>query len=164
MRIIKLSLITMLINIFCFASLRAQDVVASSGDVFTNSNGSISWTLGEPISESFAANQQVFSQGFQQSAQNYTAISIISNTDLIEIFPNPFAEIIHLQYQTNEKELILVLYDEKMALVKKITIQTGFSNDNTISFHDLAAGVYFIHIHSENGKVESMQKLIKKTL
>ena len=164
MRIFKLSVHTMFIFLFCLTSLRAQDVVASSGDVFTNSNGSISWTLGEPISESFVANQQILSQGFQQSAQNYTAISITSNTDLIEIFPNPFAEIIHLQYQTNEKELILALYDEKMALVKKITIQTGFSNENTISFHDLEAGVYFMHIHSENGKVESMQKMIKKTL
>lgn len=162
MPIFKLSLLTILICVFCVTSLRAQDVVATSGDFFTNPNGTISWTLGEPISESFAVNQQIFSQGFHQSAQNYAAISIISNTDLIEIFPNPFDEIIHLQYQTNEKELILVLYDEKMALVKKTTIQSGFSNDNTISFQDLEAGVYFLHIQSENGKVESMQKLIKK--
>ena len=164
MPIFKLSLLTMLICTFYAKASQAQEVVAASGDFFTNPNGSISWTLGEPISESFTANQQIFSQGFQQSAQNYAAISIISNTDLIEIFPNPFDEIIHLQNQTEEKELILTLYDEKMALVKKITIQTGFSNDGTISFQDLEAGVYFLHIHSENGKVNSMQKLIKKTL
>jgi hypothetical protein len=164
MPIFKISVMAMLICTFYATALQAQEVVATSGDFFTNPNGSISWTLGEPISESFAVNQQIFSQGFQQSAQNYAAISIISNTDLIEIFPNPFDEIIHLQNQTEEKELILTLYDEKMALVKKITIQTGFSNEGTISFQDLEAGVYFLHIHSENGKVESMQKLIKKTL
>jgi hypothetical protein len=164
MPIFKLCLLTILICVFRVTSLRAQEVVATSGDFFTNPNGSISWTLGEPISESFAANQQVFSQGFQQSAQNYSAISIICNTDLIEIFPNPFAEIIHLQNQTDEKELMLALYDEKMALIKKTTIQTGFNNESIISFQDLEAGVYFLHIYSENGKVESMQKLIKKTL
>lgn len=154
----------MLICALYATNLRAQEVVTASGDFFTNSNGSISWTVGEPISESFEVNQNVFSQGFQQSAQNYVAISIISNTDLIEIFPNPFDEIIHFQYQTEEKQFMLSLYDEKMSLVKKMTIQTGFSNESTISFLDLEAGVYFLRIQSQNGNVDSIQKLIKKTL
>lgn len=164
MRIFKLSFNVVLVCTFCAVSLQAQEVVATSGDFFTNPNGSISWTLGEPISESFEVNQQIFSQGFQQSAQNYAAISIVTNTNLLAIFPNPFDEIIHLQNQTEEKELILTLYDEKMALVKKSTIQSGFNNESTISFQDLEAGVYFLHIQSQNGKVESMQKLIKKKL
>ncbi len=164
MRISKLFVNATLVCTFWAASLQAQEVVATSGDFFSNPNGSISWTLGEPISESFAVNQRIFSQGFQQSAQNYAAISIISNTNLLEIFPNPFEEIIHLQYQTEEKELMLALYDEKMSLIKKNTIQTGFNNESTISFQDLEAGVYFLHIQSQNGKVDSMQKLIKKTL
>lgn len=154
----------MLICAFFATNLWAQEVVSASGDFFTNSNGSISWTMGEPISESFVVNQKVLSQGFQQSSQNYTAISIITNTNLLSIFPNPFDEIIHLQNQTEEKELMLSLYDEKMALVKKKTIQTGFSNESTITFLNLEAGVYFLHIQSQNGKVNSMQKLIKKTL
>jgi hypothetical protein len=164
MRIFKLSVNVMLVCTFCAVSAQAQEVVATSGDFFTNPNGSISWTLGEPISESFAVNQQILSQGFQQSAQNYAAISIVSNTNLIAFFPNPFDEIIHLQNQTEEKELMLALYDEKMALIKKTTIHSGFNNESTISFQDLEAGVYFLHIQSQNGKVESMQKLIKKTL
>ncbi len=154
----------MLICAFFATNLWAQEVVSASGDFFTNSNGSISWTMGEPISESFVVNQKVLSQGFQQSSQNYTAISIITNTNLLSIFPNPFDEIIHLQNQTEEKELMLSLYDEKMALVKKTTIQTGFSNESTITFLNLEAGIYFLHIQSQNGKVNSMQKLIKKTL
>jgi hypothetical protein len=164
MQIFKLPLIAMLICTFYTTNLWAQEVVSGSGDFFTNSNGSISWTMGEPISESFAVNQKVFSQGFQQSAQNYAAISIITDTNLLSIFPNPFDEIIHLQNQTEEKELMLSLYDEKMALVKKTTIQTGFSNESTITFLNLEPGIYFLHIQSQNGKVNSMQKLIKKTL
>jgi hypothetical protein len=164
MGISKLFVNATLVCTFWAASLQAQEVVTTSGDFFTNPTGSISWTLGEPISESFAVNQQILSQGFQQSAQNYAAISVVSNLNLLEIFPNPFDEIIHLQNQTEEKELMLALYDEKMALVKETIINSGFNNESTISFQDLEAGVYFLHIQSQNGKVESMQKLIKKTL
>jgi hypothetical protein len=164
MRIFKLSLNAILIGAFFVTNAQAQEVVATGGDFYTNPNGSISWTMGEPISESFALNQHILSQGFQQSAQNYVSIPMVGNSDLIEIFPNPFDEIVYLQNQTNEKELFVSLYDEKLALVGAYKIQTGFSNESIISLQNIEAGVYFLHIYSENGKVKTMQKLIKKTL
>lgn len=145
-------------------NLNAQEIVTSGGDFFSNPAGSISWTLGEPISENFTVSPNVFSQGFQQSAQNYAHLTSSINIDLFEIYPNPFDEIIFIQFQSKEKNLMVSLYDEKLALIKQTTINTDFSKESKLSFGGLAAGLYFLHLESEDGKINSMQKVIKKSL
>jgi len=41
-------------------------VIASSGGYFTNGSGSLSWTIGETITETFTAGSSQLTQGFQQ--------------------------------------------------------------------------------------------------
>ena len=63
-------------------------VVASSGDYFTGTNASLSWTLGEIATETFTGGGYILTQGFQQPF----GISITGiNLDLLVYLEGPFS-------------------------------------------------------------------------
>lgn len=44
----------------------SPEVISSAGDYYENSNGSLSWTLGEIATETYTAGNIILTQGFQQ--------------------------------------------------------------------------------------------------
>lgn len=44
----------------------AQEVISSTGDFNRTSDGSVSWTIGEPISNTIAGSEGMATQGFHQ--------------------------------------------------------------------------------------------------
>lgn len=52
--------------LFVFSQSLSPEVISSSGDHFQNAGGSISWTLGETVTETFTGASIVLTQGFQQ--------------------------------------------------------------------------------------------------
>jgi hypothetical protein len=61
--------------VIAFASLsiqlKAQQVIASAGGYYEGENISLSWTLGEPVTETFSAGGVILTQGFQQPYNFY---------------------------------------------------------------------------------------------
>ncbi len=55
----------------CIFQANAQQVVASSGGYFESENLSLSWTLGEPVIETFSNGDLILTQGFQQPYNFY---------------------------------------------------------------------------------------------
>ncbi len=45
---------------------KTQEVISTSGGYFENENISMSWTVGEPVIETFAGADVILTQGFQQ--------------------------------------------------------------------------------------------------
>jgi hypothetical protein len=50
---------------------KAQQVIASAGGYYEGENISMSWTLGEPVTETFSAGGVILTQGFQQPYNFY---------------------------------------------------------------------------------------------
>ncbi len=48
------------------ASSYSQEVISTTGEHYENSNGSISWTIGEPVIETLGSNNNYLTQGFHQ--------------------------------------------------------------------------------------------------
>jgi len=67
--LIKLLIITAFAT-FSFHA-KAQQVVASSGGYFEGENLTLSWTLGEPVVETFTGSNVILTQGFQQPYNFY---------------------------------------------------------------------------------------------
>ncbi|MCF8366769.1 MAG: hypothetical protein K9H16_13355, partial [Bacteroidales bacterium] len=55
----------------CFSQVKAQQVIASSGGYFENENLSLSFTIGEPVIETFTGTDFILTQGFQQPYSFY---------------------------------------------------------------------------------------------
>ncbi len=69
----KKSLSFLLIIAFAFLSFqaKAQQVIASAGGYYESENISLSWTLGEPVIETFSGGGLILTQGFQQPYNFY---------------------------------------------------------------------------------------------
>jgi hypothetical protein len=66
-----------------FGQAQVQFVVSSGGDFFTSASGSLEWTLGEPVTETFQKNNTTLTQGFHQTFKQE------SGTTSIVVYPNP---------------------------------------------------------------------------
>ncbi len=66
MKKIKIFSIAFLMTFFANGQSISPEVITSTGDYYSNSNVSLSWTLGEPVIETFEAGGFVLTQGFQQ--------------------------------------------------------------------------------------------------
>ena len=64
-----------------FSLAEAQEVIATSGTVFENGNGSISFTVGEAVTGTLSSAATVLTQGFQQPFDLY----IPSTGDLFDL-------------------------------------------------------------------------------
>lgn len=69
----KKSLSILFILAFAFLSFqaKAQQVVASSGGYYETENLTLSWTFGEPVTETFTGGNVILTQGFQQPYNFY---------------------------------------------------------------------------------------------
>lgn len=64
------------------------EVISSSGEYFENNNASLSWTLGETVTETFANGNIVLTQGFQQAVLGIQISGI--NLDLLVYLEGPY--------------------------------------------------------------------------
>ncbi len=63
----KLFFLLTISGLILFANqTNAQQVIATSGGYYENENISLSWTVGEPVIETFTAGDVILTQGFQQ--------------------------------------------------------------------------------------------------
>jgi hypothetical protein len=140
----------------CFSTtLYAQslqpDVIASDGGFAVLSNGSISWTLGETVSETFTSPGNYLTQGFQQP--RILLVSAIGHgiTMGAGVYPNPATAVLNvnlnnLAFGTYE----LNFYDVIGNKVKHIVTTGGGSSTLQLDISAFANGAYMLSITGNN--------------
>lgn len=68
-----------------------QSLLCTSGGFYQNNRFSVSWSLGESMTETFGNETYILTQGFQQSKLGPVGVIEPKNplTGAIEVFPNP---------------------------------------------------------------------------
>ena len=75
---------------FLLSNNNAQEVITTAGDYYLASSGSLSWTFGETITETFSTGINALTQGFNQSQLSATATYQLPTLDFnIKAYPNP---------------------------------------------------------------------------
>lgn len=154
----KLS-ITLTIALFISSLAMAQEVVSSGGDYHSNSSGSLSSTIGEPIIETFSAGDYTLTQGFQQTKLIITALKPHEAAKFnLEIFPNPTHSTIIIEATEEiQQSLQYSLYDFN----GKVLYET--CSDQSILKIDLTSfspGTYLLRISNDNQQMNTY-KIIK---
>jgi len=144
-------LILIIVLFSAIISTKAQEVASSSGDYQETSNGSLSWTIGEPITET-ATNGNVLTQGLQQSGITVTNITEINTNINVSIFPNPTNEFVKI-VSSEDRDYRVNLYnlDGKLLLKER--------SDNTkikINMTPYASGIYLLKI-TNNTEINTYQ-------
>ncbi len=136
----------------------SREVVAASGDFYTTQDGSLSWTLGEIMTETDTVASHILTQGFQQSRliPLFIAEPAFGN---IKIYPNPAQSklIISLE-QPAENAYLTVLTPEGR---KVFSCKMMHSRYEEIDIGHLASGLYLIQM-VENKKLKAIYRFIKK--
>ena len=139
------NLILMIVLFSTIISTKAQEVVSSSGNYQETSSGSLSWTIGEPITET-ATNGNTLTQGFQQSGITVTNITEL-NTELnVSVFPNPTNEFVKIVSSEDRDYTIQLFNISGKLLVEKEINKT----DNTINMNEFTNGTYLLKITNKN--------------
>jgi hypothetical protein len=139
-------------------SVCAQEVISSSGSSFENSTNQLSWTLGEPIIETFSTGQLVITQGFQQSKLSVTAIDQISeNLYGLKVYPNPVSNELTIEVlEVNKFNLSLFDFNGKLLIQKELK-----KSVETVDMLNYIPGSYFLTVCSGKGQHLQTFKVIK---
>jgi len=130
--------------IFCTV-IQAQQVIATAGSTLSNSNGSMSFTIGEGVTKTFSRGDKAITQGFQQPNLLVSMINEAKDIGFtISAFPNPTSDIIKLSIDREEVEgLEYMIFDFNGKLLKKKNIETS---ETEVPFLELQNGIYIIKI------------------
>jgi hypothetical protein len=102
-------LLLLFVTVTAFSYARSQSlqpfVVAAQGDYFTSAGGSISWTLGEIMGETYTTAGNMLTQGFQQPPAVATGIYELQQDVAVSLFPNPFNSVLTISSEAGKGEL-----------------------------------------------------------
>jgi hypothetical protein len=147
------------ISITNFSQYPNQQVVATSGDSYKNSNFQLDWSLGELQTETYYGTEIILTQGFNQA--DYIPISKIENSKLepgISIFPNPAID--YIQVKIEDLSITNLHYFITNLLGKKL-VDNNLTNSSTlINLNTYEVGTYFIII-TQNNKIFKIFKIIR---
>lgn len=143
----------MRITLFFFAllslqfTLRGQEVIATDGAYSSSSQGSLSWTLGEMITETLPTGSGTFTQGFQQNYEDILGIPHYPQLTNLEIYPNPFSDEVYLAMQDVNDWVQIEVSDVggRVLLSSQLFFTTGLHTQK-ITLEGCTPGTYFLRI------------------
>src|ERR1035437_2417307 len=126
MKIILLILFLFWGSALAYCQSVKPDVITTAGNSDANANNSVSWTIGECISETFSNVDNKLTQGYQQGI--YEIITVVDNTEnglKIIVYPNPATDYVNLEIQLQDNhKLFYQLYDMNGRRLKNESISS----------------------------------------
>ena len=142
-----------LTSTFANAQSIERDVIASGGDYFENSTMSLSWTLGEAVTETVSNDFMMLTQGFQQG-EKITLTTIkdpLSALFGIKVFPNPTTDIVNISINSQKDEILTVQIYSLTG--EKILSEKTSDKNIQLSLADLAPSNYLLSLRKLNGEL-----------
>ena len=139
---------------------KGQEVIATAGENFTAEERTLSWTIGEVVTETFG-NESNLTQGFHQSKLTITSIYQFKDFNVeISAFPNPVLYELNLTINADEEEYTVTIFNDLGSAYYTNKHLLG-TNPVLIDFNDYKQGVYFVRIINENGTLLKTFKIVK---
>ena len=145
-----------------FSQTISPEIIATSGDYFTNGNNALSWTIGETVIETYSTSNNMLSQGFQQPYYLITDLSENSSAKIsVNIYPNPSSNFLTINFSVETKlPLTIEIIDiTGNSVLKKFVPAKTIKSEIDIS--QFAQAVYFFKIISTEQNIFSTYKIQK---
>jgi hypothetical protein len=154
MKLTLLSIFFLLLS----SSINAQEVITTAGDYNSTSTGSLSWTLGEVITETYSNGINSLTQGFNQSQLSATATYELPGLKFkITAYPNPTSDFIFIESDQSQS-LKYQLFNLNGELVREAKLQ-GFQTK--VDFKTLVPSTYLIKIYENSIPIKQF-KIVKQ--
>jgi len=153
-------LIFILFFVLAWNRVQAQNSIASAGGNGTGTTGSISYTTGQVVYSEYSGTTGSVTEGVQQPFE----ISVPTGSEYtdftleLSVYPNPVSDLLMLK--TGDLCCQGLQYGLSDIAGRIISVEPINSEETSVSFSDLKAGIYFLKI-SLNGKEIKVFKIIK---
>lgn len=150
----------LLISVGIFGQSVSPEVIATSGDYYETANVKMSWTLGEIITETLETDAVILTQGFQQSNLTITSIEDLAESIAVNIYPNPTADIINVEFPEFTGKIYLELTNTQGQV---LSTQRSLPEEAVSQFNltHLAVGTYYLRLIDEKRQNIKTFKIIK---
>jgi|TARA_B110000879_G_scaffold210826_1_gene301829 hypothetical protein len=142
-------------------TIQAQETIPTSGGEATGSGGTVSYSVGQLLSNMNIGSNGTVTQGVQQTIE----FVVLSNPELIALtlsavtYPNPTTDYIVLSLtDATLTDLSYTMFDLQGRLVTKAKVEQEATQ---IAMKNLAIGVYILKINQNNQELKTF-KIIKK--
>ena len=133
---------------------QTENVLSSGGNSTNNSQGSMTWTIGEVVINTIESPDAHLTQGFNQEWLHFLNIENFSEKINITVFPNPSTHYINIE---SDKKSDLTIYDASNKIVKEIKVE----KQDQVDLTDLAPGIYFMQFIRKNNKLKTIKIIIQ---
>jgi hypothetical protein len=141
----------------------SQEIVSSGGDQFYNSQGSFTFTVGEPVIETSFQINNILTQGFQQNYESLLSLQNLPSSSSISVYPNPFQEHVTIDFSDAGSSLVAVSLKSSDGKVLSSSTYALFGSTQPIEilFSNLAEGIYFLSLRFDNEQQETTFRIVK---
>lgn len=137
--------------------LFGQEVISFQGDSYSNTSGSIDFTIGEVIITTASDGNNDLTQGFHQTNWNFVGLDYQNPDFEISVYPNPIDNELNIETDAFEN-MNYVIYDA----VGKIVLQSKLTGAKTqIKSRHLLPASYTLVVQNQNQEKVKTFKLIK---
>ena len=142
---------------FVFGQSVSPELISSSGDYYNNGTNSLSWSIGESMTETYTTGNTKLTQGFQQNFDTSTIIENLTDDRQINVFPNPTTDNINIEFSEINEKTIIQLFDiaGKVLLTQNVCNRTEQLDLSKFSNSTLIMKI------TENGKLLKSIKIQK---
>jgi hypothetical protein len=163
MKKFALLIFSILFSIAAFSQTLAPTVYASAGDYFVGSNGSLSWTLGEAVIETFSNDGNTLTQGFQQSTYQVVAIEDMKDVTYdVFVYPIPASDFLNIDISSSDKtvNLKMELFDVNGNKIFEKNIESSTFHENVI-LSKYNTNMFMLKITNMNNQSVKTFKIVK---
>lgn len=153
-------------TVFAFALQTAnaqsspQWVIGSAGAFSTFANGSMTWTIGEVMTETYSPGGNFFTQGFNQPDTMYLTVISDPDSQTIIVYPNPVVDNLVIDFSLTSGAFAIEIFDMQGNILKKEFLPANQIRFG-ISFHEFANGVYLLNITNTGSANRTSYKINK---
>jgi hypothetical protein len=145
----------------------SPDAVTSSGASMSQSNGSVSFTVGEITVKTITDGTYTISQGFTNTAAQTTTVTAIQETksDVLKlsIYPNPASALVFVDILHSKLPFIrLTINDIQGRLISEERYATSNNNHIGINIQDWNPGTYLLYFADLQGDLLGSYKIVKE--
>ena len=154
-------LVLTILTVFVGLPMLAQEAIPATGGDVTESEGSVSYTIGQVLYITNMGTNGTVAEGVQQPYEISVVVGIEQAKDInliCKAYPNPSTDLLILEVESaSNEDLYFQLYD----MMGKLLVSKKLLNIKTnISMANLAPSTYFLKV-TDHQKVVKTFKIIK---
>jgi hypothetical protein len=148
------------ISISMYGQRLSPQVIVSSGSCFKASSGvSLSFSLGECVTETYSNSSVILSQGFQQGYYEVKPLAIYDGSAVdMQVYPLPATDYITIGLGGDKDKCFAEIYDinGKLVLTKQLVQES-----TNLNLEEMVAGTYILVVTDNTKKALKTMQIIK---